>query len=62
MATEPEKKLKRMAPSILLDGVRLGAANLIYGVPMAEDTRILYGLVMLELADRYEISVKRESN
>jgi hypothetical protein len=59
---DAEERLKRMTPSTLLDGCRLGAANLIYGVPMARDTAILYGLVMLELAERYELSVVRESN
>jgi hypothetical protein len=59
---EAKERLKKMAPHLLLEGCRLGAASLICGVPMAEDTRILYGLVMLELAERYELSVVRESN
>jgi len=59
---EAEEKLKKMAPRLLLEGCRIGAANLIYGVPMERDVAILYGMVILELAERYELSVVRESN
>jgi hypothetical protein len=59
---DAEEKLRRMPPSTLVEGAKLGAANLIYGAPMDRDVAILYGLVMLEVIERYEISVKRESN
>jgi hypothetical protein len=59
---DAEERLKRMAPSALAEGCKLGAANLIYGVPMDRDTAILYGLVILELIERYELYVVRESN
>lgn len=56
------ERLRKMTPSTLVEGGKLGAASLIHDVPMDEDLRIFYGLVMLELIERYELSVVRESN
>lgn len=59
---DAEGKLRKMEPSALVEGARLGAASIIHGVLMEDEMRILYGMVILELADRYELSVVRESN
>jgi hypothetical protein len=61
-ARKTVQTLQSMPPDDLIEGVRLAAQMLIQGEPMRRELELLSGLCIMEICNRYKLSVVRESN